>query len=82
MNKRFGSLSSSANPQELSLTVQSGARLILSVLVSFGIVTATGADTTIEQIPVFVTAGLAAYEAIQVLWGAIRKVLYAIYPEV
>ena len=78
--QRFGALSSSTNGQELSLTVVSTVRLVLMGLVAAGVITATGADTTLEQIPVLVTAGLATWETVQVLWGAVRKVFYAIYP--
>lgn len=81
MKKRFGALSSVKNPQELSLTVQSGIKLLVSVLLSLGIFTTTQADTVLEQIPVIVTAGLATWEAVNMAWGAIRKVIYKFYPE-
>lgn len=78
--KRFGALSSVTNPQELSLTVQSFAKLVLALAVSFGWITSTGADTSLEQIPVIVTAGLATWELCNTLWGAARKVIYAVFP--
>ena len=76
--RRFGALSSSVNPQELSLTVTSIARLVIGVLVSFGVFTVTGADTTLEQIPVIVSAGYATWQAAEALWGAVRKVITAL----
>lgn len=74
---RFGALSSSTDPQKLSLTVTSFAQLIISVLVATGVMTTTGADTTLEQVPVIVAAGYATYQACLVLWGAVRKVIVA-----
>ena len=74
-NKKFGALSSSVNPQELSLTITSLAQLFISVLVGVGVITATGADTTLEQVPVIVSAGYATYQGCLVLWGAVRKVI-------
>ena len=75
MNRKFGALSSSVNPQELSLSVTAAVRLILSVLVSFGVFSATGANTVIEQVPVLVGAGYAAFQAIELIWGVIRKLI-------
>ena len=79
-NKRFGALSSSANPQELSLTVVSMVRLIVAVLIGAGVLTVTGGDALLEQAPIIVSAGLATWEASNVLWGAFRKVINAVYP--
>lgn len=76
-HKRFGAFSSSSNPQELSLTITSAAQLIISVLVATGVITTTGADTTLEQVPVLVAAGYATYQGCLVLWGAIRKIIIA-----
>ena len=75
--RRFGSLSSSVNPQELSLTVVSAVRLVASVLVTFGIVTVVGMDTLLEQIPVIVSAGYATWQGLETIWGAVRKVFVA-----
>lgn len=76
-HKKFGAFSSSTNPQELSLTITSFAQLIISVLVAAGVMTATGADTTLEQVPVIVSTGYATYQGCLVLWGAFRKILVA-----
>ena len=76
-NARFGSLSSSVNPQELSLSVQSAVRLFLGVLVATGVIGATGANTLLEQVPAIVAAGYAAYQALEMLWGIARKVIVA-----
>lgn len=78
MEKKYGSFTSSVNPQELSLTVTAIARLVLSMLVTFGYVTATGADTTIEQVPVIVGTGYAVVQALEALWGGVRKIIVAV----
>lgn len=77
-NKRFGVLSSSVNSDELALTVTSGARLVLGLLAAGGILTTTGADTVIEQIPMFVAAGYATWQGLEMLWGILRKMIVAI----
>jgi len=79
MNERkYGALSSSVNPQELSLTVTSVAKVIIGVLVGFGVFTTTGADTTLTQIPVIVSAGYATWQSGEALWGAVRKIIVAV----
>lgn len=80
MNKRFGALSSSQNPQELSLTVISGVKVLVSVLIGVGVFTTTQADTVLEQVPVIVTAGVATWELVNTIWGAIRKLINSFYP--
>lgn len=77
-NKRYGSLSSSVNPQELSLTVTSSAQMMVSLAVAFGWLTATGAESILEQIPVIVATGYATYQGCLVLYGAVRKVIVAV----
>ena len=77
-HKRFGSFSSSVNPQELSLTVTSIAKVIIGMLVGFGVFTTTGADTTLTQIPVIVSAGYATWQGAEAVWGAVRKVIVAV----
>lgn len=70
-------ISSSVNPQELSLMITSVVKMGLSLLVAFGVMTTTGADTTLEQVPVLVTTGFATYQAVMACWGAIRKIMVA-----
>lgn len=73
--KKFGKFSSSVNPQELSLTITSTAKLLIGILVAFGVFEATKADTVIEQVPVIVSAGYATWQGAEAIWGAIRKIL-------
>lgn len=77
MNKRFGALSSSVNPEELSLTVTASLRTILSLLVTMGYVSVVQQDTLLTQAPVFILAGYATWQALETIWGAIRKLLVA-----
>jgi hypothetical protein len=80
-NKKFGVLSSSVNPQELSLTVQAVARAVISIGVSFGIFEATGADSAVEQIGLTVTTGYAAWQFLEAVWGGVRKIIVALAPK-
>lgn len=75
MERKFGALSSSVNPQELSLTITSVVRMVVGILVAFGVFETTQADTTIEQIPVIVSAGYATWQGAEAIWGAIRKII-------
>lgn len=77
MERKYGAFSSSVNPQELSLTVTSIAKVVIGMLVSFGFFTTTGANTTLEQIPVIVSAGYATWQGAEALWGAVRKIIVA-----
>lgn len=79
MERKFGALSSSVNPQELSLTITSVVKTIVGILVAFGTFEATQADTVIEQIPVIVSAGYATWQGAEAIWGAIRKVIVKFY---
>lgn len=75
MDKKFGALSSSVNPQEMSLTITSVVKMVVGILVAFGVFETTQADTTIEQIPVIVSAGYATWQGAEAIWGAIRKII-------
>lgn len=77
MHRRYGALTSSVDPNELSLTVQSAAKLLVGVLVAFGVIQATGANTLVEQIPAIVAAGYAAWQANEMVWGIVRKIIVA-----
>lgn len=77
MHKRFGALSSSVNPQELGLTIQSAVRLAIGLLATLGVIGVTGGDALIEQIPAIVAAAYAAWQALEMLWGIARKLLVA-----
>lgn len=75
MHKKFGALSSSVDPNQLSLTVTATIRSVLSILVAFGYVNTVQMDTTLLQVPVIVMAGYAAWQAVEAVWGAVRKLI-------
>lgn len=79
MHKKFGALTSVSDPTELSLTVTATVRSLLSVLVAFGYVTTVQMDSTLMQVPVIVMAGYAAWNGLEAVYGAIRKLIYAYY---
>jgi hypothetical protein len=76
--KRFGALSSSEDPQKLSLTITSTVQLIIGALVSFGLLSTVGADTILEQVPIIVSAGFATYQGCLALYGAVRKIIVSL----
>lgn len=84
--KKFGAFSSSTNPAEISLTVETTLK-VLGNLVGM-IATLKGinliiSDDTIRQIAdavaIVVTAGIAIYHAGDFLWGMGRKAIHAVY---
>jgi hypothetical protein len=77
--KKYGALSSSVNPEQLSLMVISIVRVLAGLAVSFGLIEATGVDAVIEQVPALTAAGYAAWYAGDALVGAARKAIAAYY---
>ena len=75
MEKKFGVFSSSQNPQELSATWEGAIKLLATILIGFGVVSATDGNVLIQQIGVMVPAGIAIYQAGQVLFGLARKLM-------
>ena len=75
MHKKFGALSSSVDPDQLSLTVTAAIRSVLAILVAFGYVSTVQMDTTLLQVPVIVMAGVAAWQGLDAVWGAVRKLI-------
>ena len=75
MNRRFGALSSSINPQELSLTVTAGARMLIALLTTLGYLGMVQADTILEQMPAIFLAGYTTWQGIETIWGAVRKII-------
>ena len=75
--RRYGNFSSSVNPQELSLTLTAGARVVIGLLASFGVIETTDGDTLIEQGVIMATAAYTAWYSAQAAWGIVRKVIVA-----
>ncbi len=72
---KYGAFSSSVNPQELSLTITAGARVVIGLLASFGVIEATDADTLIEQGILLSTTVFTAWYSAQTMWGIVRKII-------
>ena len=70
---------SSANPQQLALTVKGGVAYILSVLIpvlslGFGIDITHNSDNIVEQAGYFATAIAQFISAFITFWGFVRKI--------
>ena len=78
MNRRFGGLSSSANPQALGETVKAGI-LGASVLIIYLSKTIFGVDVLNAQITDFAVAAGTAVTSLWVVFGVLQKVFIALY---
>ncbi len=76
--KRFGALSSSADPAKLSLTIQAAMKTVTGALIFFGVLTTTDANTAVEQVMAVVPLGYAMWNSAEILFGIARKALIAI----
>lgn len=84
MNKQFtGFLSSVADPGNLSLTVESFTKALLSAAAMYAVVKGLDASAVTSQVQGIidtaatgVTAGLTAYHAVMTVWGLVRKLWY------
>lgn len=79
-NRKFGSLSSSINPQELSLTVESIGKVLGSLLILYASIKGIDPKTVTEwyqplvaQAGVVISSTYGAYNAILAFWGLVRK---------
>lgn len=68
-------MSSSVNPEELSLTVTAGARAILALATALGYANAVDAESVLAQIPIIVLSGYATWQAVETVWGVVRKII-------
>lgn len=76
MTRKFGALSSSTDPEKLSMTV-SGAILSISALLIWG-ANFLGFPLTQNQIAAFATQTGLAVGALAFIYGIIRKVIVAV----
>jgi hypothetical protein len=79
MNRKFGAISSSANPQEIAATVQGLMKVVGGVLVTFGYTSVIEVDTLVEQVGVMVLAGFAFWGAAETVFGLIRKAVVRVF---
>ena len=76
MTRKFGALSSSTDPEKLSMTV-SGAILSISALIIWG-GNALGLPLTQNQIAAFATQAGLAVGALAFIYGVLRKAIVAV----
>lgn len=79
MEKKFGAITSSTDPEKISLTVMGAVRAVAGILVFAGIFTATDANTLLEQVAIVVPMAVSAYGAVEIIIGIFRKVLVQIF---
>jgi hypothetical protein len=72
---RYGILSSSVDPAKLALTVRGFLKLAMGLLVSFGLVEVTDANTLTESIVAMIPLAIALYGLVQTIVGIVRKIL-------
>lgn len=79
-NKRFGSLTSSVNENELSLTFQSIAKVLIGIVGWYAAQKGLDPNAATNQFQQIVDLGVmtvpalfAAFHSLQALWGLIRK---------
>lgn len=78
-NKKFGSLTSSVDPQKLATTVTGFIKVAGGLLAYFGYTQVTGDLNGIaDQMGVVVTLGYSFFGACEVLFGLVRKVIVAL----
>lgn len=79
MNKKFGALSSSVDPQKLADSVEGVIKVIAGIALSFGLAKISGnLSQTADQIGIIVTLGYSFYGAVQTIFGLARKVIVSI----
>ena len=76
MQRKFGALSSSVNPNELATSVTGVLKTLGGLVAYLGYSQITGdINTVIDQIGIVVTSGYALYGACEVMFGIARKLL-------
>lgn len=79
MNERkFGALSSSIDPSQLSKTAEGLIKALGGALVFFGVSSVTDINTLAGQISQLVTLGYAFLGVAEAAFGGIRKIIVAI----
>ena len=83
MGKKYGVFSSSVDPQKLSMTIRGALKMLVPVAMSLApFLSVDPADLTtlfdsfegaLNSVDTLIAAGLGAWAAFEVVWGAIRK---------
>ena len=86
MNRKFGALSSSVNPQELSLTVESIGKTLGSLLLLWASIKGVNPESInqwyeplVAQSGVVIASAFGTYNAVLAFWGLVRKGLAFLY---
>lgn len=76
MERKFGALSSSEDPQKLADTVKGIVMLVAGLVSYFGYSEATGEINTIaDQVGIAITLGMSFYGVVKTIYGLIKKLI-------
>lgn len=75
MNKRFGALSSSVDPSQLSKSVEAFIKIIGGGLVLFGVLSSADLQALLGQIGTVVPAVYVLWNFAELAFGLLRKVV-------
>lgn len=85
-NRKYGAISSSYDPQQISTTVLATSKMVAGALVFFGVLSVGDSTSLLNAIPqllsnvlAVVPLGYAAWNAAEVIYGIIRKVLVGVF---
>lgn len=80
MEKKFGKFTSSANPNEISLTVESVVKIVALLVGGWGmlkgnnlIVSDAIINQTVDGFTIIITSGIAIWQSANLLFGMFRK---------
>lgn len=84
--KRFGALSSSVNPEELSTTVTSVMKVLAGIAVAGGVLTVADSTTLLQAVPQIITQAAALVPVVYSIWntaevvfGIVRKIVVRVF---
>lgn len=82
-NRRFGALSSSADPQKLADTIEGGLKVLAGILAYFGLSAITPDVQSLgHQLAQLIPMAYAFWNVATVAFGLFRKILVFIYDKI
>lgn len=85
-DKKYGAISSSVDPQEISVTVLAVAKFMAGLLVGAGFLTVADKTTLLATLPSLITDAIAiapfayaGWHSAEILFGIFQKVLVAVF---
>lgn len=75
--RKFGSFSSSVDPQKLATTVTGVLKFGAGILVYFGVVTQLDANVLVQNMAALATVLFTAWGLIETIFGILRKMVVA-----